>query len=74
MNENSYLLKIELGNEKIQFKINQTTEKTLYYYYNSFTYDEIINLLKLPPQIYDNISKIFEFYETSLSKNKFKRR
>ena len=46
MNENSYLLKIELGNEKIHFKINQTNEKTLYYYYNSFTYDEIINLLK----------------------------
>ena len=70
LNENSYLLKIESENEKIHFKINQSTDKTVYYYYNSFIYDELINLLKLPTQIYYNTAKIFEFYEACLSKNK----
>ena len=70
LNKNSYLLTIELEDETINFKLNQINDKTFYYYYNSFTYDEIINLLKLPPQIYDDISTIFELYETGLSKNK----
>ena len=70
LDKNSYLLTIELENEKINFKINNPNDRTFYYYYNSFTYDEIINLLKLPTQIYDNISKIFELYEAGLSKNK----
>ena len=70
LNKNSYLLTIELENEKINFKINKPNDRTFYYYYNSFTYDEIINLLKLPTQIYDNISKIYELYEAGLSKKK----
>lgn len=71
MNNDTYSLKIELlPNEKISFKIRQINNLSLYYYYNEYGYDELMKNLIIPAQNYDNIEKVFKFYDTALLKNK----
>ena len=65
-----YYLQLTLNsNDKMIYKINQENNNS-FYYYKEFTYDELISILSLPVKYYDNISKIFQFYDTSISNNK----
>ena len=71
LNKDSYLLKIELySNQKISFKIRQTNNISFYYFYKEYGYEELIKGLLLPAQYYDNINKVFSFYDTAVLKNK----
>ena len=65
-----YFLQLTLNsNDKMIYKINQENNNS-FYYYKEFTYDELISILSLPVKYYDNISKVFQFYDTSISNNK----
>ena len=71
LNKDTYLLKIQLiKHEKISFKIRQTNNLFFYYYYKEFGYEELRKALSLPVEHYDNISKVFKFYDTAVLKNK----
>jgi hypothetical protein len=70
LDKDTYLLKMELENETIHFQIRQTNSIYFYYYSNEFNYDQLLTLLKLSPLIFNDISKIFNFYETGFLKKK----
>ena len=71
LNKDTYLLKMQLSkHEKISFKIRQTNNLFFYYYYKEFGYEELRKALSLPVEHYDNISKVFKFYDTAVLKNK----
>jgi len=71
LNNDIYILKLEIdSNNKIYFKLRQINNISYYNYYNEFTYEELINILCLPSKIYENMNKIFIFYNTALLKNK----
>ena len=52
------------------FKIWQTNNISFYFYHNQYEYNYLINELKLPIQNYENVSKLFKFFEAAISKNK----
>lgn len=71
LNKDTYLLKMQLNqHEKISFKIRQTNNLSFYYYYKEFGYEDLRKALSLPVEHYDNISKVFKFYDTAVLKNK----
>ena len=71
LNKDTYLLKMQLSkHEKISFKIRQTNNLFFYYYYKEFGYEELRKALSLPVEHYNNISKVFKFYDTAVLKNK----
>ena len=70
-NNNIYLLTIEMySNEKINFNIRQINNISLYTYNKEYEYEKLINILLLHKNYYDNISKVYHFLCTALSKNK----
>ena len=52
------------------FKIWQTNNISFYFYHNQYEYNYLINEIKLPVQNYENVSKLFKFFEAVISKNK----
>ena len=70
-NKDTFLLTIELlSNEKISFKIRQINNISFIYFYKEYSFNDLIKHLLLPIQHYDDISKIFKFYDTAVLKNK----
>ena len=70
IDKGNYSLNLELNSDnKIIYKIKQENNNS-FYYYKEFNYDELIKTLLLPMQYYDNINKLFNFYDTAISKNK----
>ena len=70
-NNNVYLLTIELySNEKINFNIRQINNISFYTYNKEYEYENLINILLLHKKYYNNISKVYNFLCTALSKNK----
>lgn len=53
--------------KKLFFKLNQINNISIYKQYN---YQESINQLLLPAQYFPNISKVFKFYDSAISKCK----
>ena len=71
LDKDTYLLKMDLySNQKISFTIRQTNNISFYYFYKEYSYEELIKNLFLPVQQYDNIKKVFSFYDTAIIKNK----
>ena len=71
LDKDTYLLKMDLySNQKISFTIRQTNNILFYYFYKEYSYKELIKNLFLPAQQYDNIKKVFSFYDTAIIKNK----
>ena len=56
----SYKLKIYSNNKYMIFKIEKSNDLMLYYYYNNYEHNQIINILKLNDKLYDNFEKIIE--------------
>ena len=70
-NKDIYLLLIEkISEKKIKFKIRQINNISFYYYENIYCYEEITKILLLEKNYYDNIDKIFKFYENSITRQK----
>ena len=70
-NKDTFLLTIELlSNEKISFKIRQINNISFIYFYKEYSFNDLNKYLLLPIQHYDDISKIFKFYDTAVLKNK----
>ena len=71
LNDDTYLLKMEIiSKQKIGFNIRQINNISYQYYYEEFDYETLIKKLTLPAQHYDNIDKIFKFYDTGINKKK----
>ena len=71
INTDKYTLKINAySNQSIQFYIKQTNSITIYYYERNYAYDDIIKALILAKDYYKDIAKIFEFYDTAITKKK----
>ena len=77
-NNKSYKLKLEdvineleiYSNEKIYFKAKQENKLTNFNYIQNFGYEEIIKKLSLSKEYYNNINKVFEFFDTALTKDR----
>ena len=71
INTDKYSLKIDTySNQTIRFYIKQTNIITIYYYEKNYTYDDITKALKLLKDYYNDIEKIFKFYDTAITKKK----
>ena len=67
--DDNYKLIIDIySNEAIRFHVKQTNRIVIEYYEKEYTYDEITNALKLVKNHYDNINKVFNFYNTAIKK------
>ena len=62
-NENNYNLIISKDNEYIYFKIYQLNELISIYYKNKFDLKNIINILNLSPNLYENLDKVIELID-----------
>jgi len=63
-NKEKYKLIMELSDEKIIFKLKKND--SLIYYNNKYSYKKIIKLLLLQKEFYDNINKVFSFYDRAI--------
>ena len=71
INSDTYTLRINAySDQTIQFYLKQTNKIPIYYYEKNFTYDQIINTLKLMKELYNDITKVFSFYDISITKKK----
>ena len=69
--DDKYKLTIDIySDEAIRFHVKQTNRIVIEYYEKEYTYDEITNALKLVKNHYDNINKVFNFYNTAIEKKK----
>ena len=57
---------MELCDEKIYFKLKKID--SLIYYNKKYSYKKIIKLLLLQKEFYDNINKVFNFYDKAIEK------
>ena len=65
------ILLIEVHSDnKINFKLINSNNLSLYYYMNEYNYDDIIKILNLDKEHYKDLKKIFKFLNTALSKKK----
>ena len=71
LDQDTYSLKIEvISNETILYYLRQINNISFTYYYNEYNYETLVKELVLPAQHYDNIEKIFKFYDTAIEKKK----
>ena len=71
LDKDTYSLVIEIiSKEKISFNIRQVNNISYSYFYQEYDYETLIKELVLPAQHYDNIEKIFKFYDIALEKKK----
>ena len=71
INDDNYKLTINVySNQTIHFYIKQTNKITIYYYEKEYTYDEITKTLILIKDYYNDIMKVFNFYNTAITKKK----
>ena len=69
LEDDIYELEID-SNEKIYFKAKQENKLTSINYIQNFGYEEIIKKLSLSKEYYNNINKVFEFFDTALTKDR----
>ena len=71
LDQDTYSLKIEvISKEKISYNLRQINNISFTYYYKEYNYETLVKELVLPAQHYDNIEKIFKFYDTAIEKKK----
>ena len=71
INEDTYALRITAySDQTMHFYLKQTNKMPVYYYEKNFTYDQIINTLKLLKELRKDIIKVFAFYDTAITKKK----
>lgn len=69
-NDICYKLIVKKDSENIEFKINKLDKLNLYYYYNKYSLEKIIDYLKIDISTYNNLSKIMKVIDNSYLKNK----
>ena len=71
LGENAYSLLMETDSEdKLHFKLNNPNKLSLTTYEKIYKYDEILNLLLLHKAQYEDLSKIFLFFDKAITNNK----
>ena len=66
-----YSLLIELySDQKVCFKIKELNNLSLYHYFKEFKYDDILNILLLHKNQYEDVSKIFHFIDKVITNKK----
>ena len=71
LNNDSYLVTMKaLSGERIFFQIRQINNISFSYYEKEFNYEEIVKIFLLQKNYYDNINKIFQFFDKAVNKNK----
>ena len=71
LDKDTYSLKIEvISKEKMSFYLRQINNISYTYYYHEYNYETLVKELVLPAQHYDNIEKIYKFYDTAIEKKK----
>ena len=71
LNKDTYLLKIEIsGKDKISFNLRQINNISFDYFYQEYDYETLVKELLIPAQYYNNIEKVYKFYDTAIEKQK----
>ena len=71
INADNFTLRIDIySNQAIHFNLKQTNKLSIYYYEKYYTYDDLTKTLKLLKDNYNDVSKVFKFYDTSITKKK----
>jgi len=65
-----YKLIVKKDSENIEFKINKLDKLNLYYYYNKYSLEKIIDYLKIDISTFNNLSKIMKVIDNSYLNNK----
>ena len=66
-----YSLLVErYSDENIYFKLRKLNNLSLYHYMNKCNYDDIIKIFLLQREYYDDLTKIFQFFDLAMTKNK----
>ena len=69
-NDTFLLTMIALPDEEINFKVRQVNNISFFFFENTFGYEKIAKILLLEKNYYDNINKVFKFYDTAVKKYK----
>ena len=70
LNKDTYKLTIEVFSQpSIIFTLNQTNVLSDIYYQKEYKYHEILNIMKISSQLYDDIKKIADFWDMAIAKN-----
>ena len=70
LREDTYSLLIERYENLISFKIRQINNICLYQYFREYKYEDILNLLSLIKNQYEDLSKIFIYFDKMINKQK----
>ena len=71
LNNDSYLVTMKvLSEERIFFQIRQINNISFYFYEKEFNYENIVKIFLLQKNYYDNINKIFQFFDKAVNKSK----
>ena len=69
LNYDSFLLTIKIcSDETINFYLKQNNKKSFSKYIHEYKYDEIIQALSLSKDIYNDIAKVFKYYDDAIMK------
>ena len=66
-----YNLNIDIKSEFLFFKLFKSNNLTLDYYTNKYDLKDIINILYLPPSLYDSLEKVKKIIDDLFSKKKY---
>ena len=66
-----YNLNIGIKSEFLFFKLFKSNNLTLDYYTNKYDLEDIINILYLPPSLYDSLEKVKKIIDDLFSKKKY---
>ena len=73
LDNDTYSLLMEIySNDKLYFKLRKSNNIQLYQYIKEYKYNEILNLLLLHKKHYENLSKIFIFFDKAINNKKVK--
>ena len=70
LREDAYSLLIERFENLISFKIRKINNICLYQYFREYKYEDILNLLSLIKNQYEDLSKIFIYFDKMINKQK----
>ena len=70
LNYDSFLLTIKINSDDtINFYLKQSNKKSFSKYIHEYKYEEIIQTLSLSKDIYDDITKVFKYYDDAIMKS-----
>ena len=70
INNLEYILKISYDTNSILLKIERKNELLLFNYENKYNYNDIVSILKLPPEIYNETNKVADVLDKAYENKK----